>query len=120
MYIIYICVCVCKPFLHRAWYEYAGGLSAPQKWQPNEEAFVVVLKSVRALTDVPANDLLVSNLYNAVVTNVTNRGPPPQLFGFHLDLNRLYLPWASTMSIYIFSDFRDVSTSPFWIQPLNI
>ena len=51
---------------------------------------------------------------------VTNRGSPPQLFGFHLDLNRLYLPWASIMSIYIFSDFRDVSTSPFWIQPLNI
>ena len=37
----------------------------------------------------------------AVVTNiVTNRGSPSQLFGFHLDLNRLDLPSASTMWIY--------------------
>ena len=37
----------------------------------------------------------------AVVTNiVTHRGSPSQLFGFHLDLNRLDLPSASTMWIY--------------------
>jgi hypothetical protein len=45
----------------------------------------------------------------AVVTNIaTNRGSPPQLFGFHLDFNHLDLLWASTM--WIFSDFSCVWT----------
>ena len=77
-------LCVCKPFLHRASYEYTTGLftlQALQMWQPNEEASALVVICTdtneaahwRSCTWINWFQVLWTLL---LPTSVTNRFPP--------------------------------------------